>query len=98
METAWSSVASALALRDAERVTHGAPDDLRVLAVGQGLVPRAAAERSQDVVLGQALGVHITELRAHLQPELSQPHPRQASRTREPRELGPQPTLPVGPL
>src|ERR1700721_2009405 len=49
---------------DVEGVADGAPDHLRVLAVGEGLVDGAAAEAGQHVVLGHPLGVGITELPA----------------------------------
>src|SRR5215469_10685685 len=36
------------------------------------------------MIFGHAVGVSLAELRAHLRPELCQPHPRQASRTAKP--------------
>src|SRR5271166_297688 len=68
-------------LRDAERLAHGPPDDLGVLAIGQCLVHGPAAERRQDMVLSDAVGVRVAELRPHPLPELRQPHARQANRT-----------------
>ena len=100
METAWSIEtrngpnacapgALTLALGDTKRFADSPPDDLRVLAVGEGLVHRASAESGQDMILGHAVGVDIAELRPHLRPEFSQPHPRQASRAGAPNNEQP---------
>ena len=57
-----------------ELLGHRAPDHLRVLAVGKGLVDRAAAEAGQYEVLRDALRVAVAEVLAHPCPELRQPH------------------------
>ena len=67
------------AIGDVERVAHGAPDDLRILAVGQRLIHGAPAEVRQNVIFREALGVHVTELLSHPRPEFRQPHGTQAT-------------------
>lgn len=62
-------LASAQPIWHPERVAHGAPDGLDVLAVGEGLVHSAVAESGDDMVLSHALGIAIAELRPHPLPE-----------------------------
>jgi para-nitrobenzyl esterase len=71
---------SALALRDPELLAHRSPDLFDVRALGQRLVHRPAAELRQDVILRDAVGVALAELRPHSLPERGQPHGRQATR------------------
>ena len=76
-----------------ELLAHRAPDHLRVLAVGQGLVDRAASEAGEHEVFRDAFGVAVAELLAHPCPELRQPH-----RTRLPasrQRVGPEKMLSI---
>ena len=67
------------AIGDVERVAHGPPDDLRILAIGQRLVYGTPTEARQNVIFRKALGVHVTELLFHPRPEFRQPHGTQAT-------------------
>src|SRR5215472_2338758 len=83
---------SAQRFRHVEGLAHGPPDDLHVLAVGQRLVDRPAAEHAQHLVLGHALRIPLAEKGLHPRPELRQPHsPRLL--TRLPAPLSPLPAL-----
>ncbi len=61
-------------LRDAEGLADRTPDDLGVLAVGERLVDGASTQARHHVVLRDALGISLAELRAHPLPERCQPH------------------------
>jgi len=72
--TAECRMSSAAGLGDVEGLADRAPDDLRVDAVCQRLADRPAAEGGQRLILRHALGIHVTELRAHSFPEGSEAH------------------------
>ena len=81
-------------LGDVEGLADRPPDDLHVLAIGQGLIHGAAAQDRQYVVLGDAFGVRVAELRAHPPPEGSELHGAQATGADgRPDRPGPEATL-----
>src|SRR5579871_2595723 len=67
-------MASARFLWNLEGLTDREPHGFRFLPRGQGLVHRRAAQLGQYIVLGNAGGVRLAELPAHLFPEHREPH------------------------
>ena len=65
---------SAQGLRDVELRADRPPHGLGVHAVRQSLIDGPLPQRGQDMVLGDAARVRVTELRPHPRPELAEPH------------------------
>ena len=78
--------------RHVERLAYRPPHGLRVHAIGECLVHRAAAQPRQHEILGHAFRVGVAELCPHPLPEHRQPHgarlPAAPGRTRQGNSRG----------